>query len=221
MPAELEALLFDMDGLLVDSEPHFYEAHRAVFAEHGVVISPEEYARVWIIRGARTQDEAVRRGVPADPEALRAEVMRRFRASVARGLALMPGARALLERARGRFRTAVVTNTTRAEAVLVLERLGLAPLLDRVVAREDYARAKPAPDAYLAGAAAVGAAPAACLALEDSPRGIASAAAAGIRCVAVPNALTRIEPPAGAWRVLDTLAALDLEEMAAAWRRPA
>ncbi|MEK7767241.1 MAG: HAD family hydrolase, partial [bacterium] len=70
MPAELQAILFDMDGLLVDTEPHFYEAHRSVFAEHGVEIPIEEYARVWIIRGARTQDEAMRRGLRADPEAV-------------------------------------------------------------------------------------------------------------------------------------------------------
>lgn len=213
----LQALCFDLDGLLVDTEPFFYEAHRSVFAEHGVVITKEEYARVWIIRGARTQDEAVRRGVAADPDAVRAEVMRRFRAMAARDLTLMPHARETLEAARGRFRTALVTNTTRPEVELVLARMGIAGLLERVLAREDYDRAKPAPDAYLAAAAAVGAEPAACLALEDSPRGVAAAAAAGMRCVAVLNDMTRIEPPRGAWRVVDGLASLDLDGIAARW----
>lgn len=217
MRAPLSAVLFDLDGLLVDTEPFFYEAHRAVFAEHGVAISPEEYARVWIIRGARTQDEAVRRGLTADPEAVRAEVVRRFRAMVAADLRLMPRALETLQAARVRFHTALVTNTTRAEVELVLARMGLAPWLERVLAREDYAKSKPAPDGYLAAAAAVGAPPDGCLVLEDSPRGVAAANAAGMRCIAVLNAMTRIEPPRDAWRVLDSLAALDLPAVAAAW----
>jgi HAD superfamily hydrolase (TIGR01509 family) len=217
MAPTLRAVCFDLDGLLVDTEPHYFEAHRSVFAEHGVRLTKEEYARRWIITGTRTADEVARLGLRADPEAMSREAKRRFRALVDRDLRPMPHARETLERAHARFRTALVTNTPGAEVELVLGRLGLAPHLDRVVARESYDRAKPAPDGYLAAARLLGAAPAECLALEDSPRGVRAAVAAGMPVVAVVNEMTRFEPPVGAVLVLDSLADLDLAALAAAW----
>ena len=121
----------------------------------------------------------------------------------------MQGARACLERLRGGWRLAVVTNSTRAEATTILDRLGLTALLHAVVAREDYAAAKPAPDAYLAAAVALGLAPRVCVAVEDTPRGLAAARAAGMRVVAVPGELTADQDFDAAWRRLPSLDALD------------
>jgi beta-phosphoglucomutase-like phosphatase (HAD superfamily) len=85
----------------------------------------------------------------------------------------------------------------------------LTALLHAVVAREDYGAAKPAPDAYLRAAAALGFAPGACVAVEDTPRGLAAARAAGMRVVAVPGELTADQDFDGAWRRLTSLDALD------------
>jgi len=121
----------------------------------------------------------------------------------------MRGARNCLERLHDRWRLAVVTNSTRAEATTILDRLGLTALLHAVVAREDYGAAKPAPDAYLGAAAALGLAPGVCVAVEDTPRGLAAARAAGMRVVAVPGELTADQNFDGAWRRLPSLDALD------------
>jgi HAD superfamily hydrolase (TIGR01509 family) len=101
-----------------------------------------------------------------------------------------PGARAAIERLRGGFRTAVATNSVRGEVDLILGSLGLAPLLDTVVTREDYRAAKPAPDAYLTAAARVGLGADECVVIEDTPRGLGAALAAGMRAIAMPNELT-------------------------------
>ncbi len=217
MAATLKAICFDLDGLLVDTEPSYYEALRSVFAEYGCAVSQEEYARRWVIRGTRTAEEALRHGITADPEALSVEVKRRFTAMVERELKLMPHARETLEQANRRFVTALVTNTPRGEVELILSRAGLSGFLQHLVTREEYRNAKPAPDCYLTAARLVGVSPVECLALEDSARGVHAAVAAGIPCVAVLNEMTRYEPPEGALQVLQSLTELDLDALAARW----
>lgn len=213
MSSRLHAVCFDLDGLLVDTEGLYYEAHRSVFAEYGYVLSKETYARKWIIQGTRTADEVAGFGITADPHVLSEEAKRRFRALVTADLRLMPHARETLERCAGRYQTALVTNTPRGEVDLILDRLGIRPYLHHLVCRESYAAAKPAPDGYVAAAKLLGVPPGACLALEDSPRGVRAAVAAGMPVVAVINEMTRFEPPVGARRVLTTLADLDLDEL--------
>ncbi len=213
MTATLKAVCFDLDGLLVDTEPYYYEAHRQVFAEHGYEISKEEYARKWIITGTKIVDEAPRMGITVDPRVLSEEVKRRFRAQVDRELKLMPHARETLEQASQRFKTSLVTNSLREEAELILQRMGLRRFLHHLVTREEYRNAKPEPDCYLQAVRLVGESPGACLALEDSPRGVRAALAAGMPCVAVVNEMTRYEPPPGATLVLQSLAELDFDAL--------
>src|SRR3989442_13959952 len=102
----------------------------------------------------------------------------------------MPGAREALARLGTSHRLALATNTARVEVDLILGQLGLAPFLRSTITREDYVHAKPAPDAYLAAAAALGVAAAECAVVEDTERGAAAGLAAGIPVIAVPHDLT-------------------------------
>lgn len=213
-PSRLQAICFDLDGLLVNTEGFYYEAHRSVFAEHGYALAKETYARKWIIQGTHMRDELAGFGITAPHEVLAAEVVKRFRAMVAADLDLMPHARETLQRAAADYRTALVTNTPRGEVELILDQMGIRAHLHHLVCRESYVNAKPAPDGYLAAARTLGVPPSACLALEDSPRGVRAAVAAGMPVVAVVNEMTRFEPPVGALRVLSSLAELDLAGLA-------
>ena len=215
----LRAICFDLDGLLVDSEPFYYEAHRSVFADHGVAISKDYYARQWIIAGSKTSEEAPKHGITADPAAMTEAAKTRFRALIADGLKPMPHALETLQRAAALGPTALVTNTGEEDARAIVERLGMRPYLTHLVTRERYDRAKPEPDAYLAAARVLGVRPEEALALEDSPRGMRAALAARMPCVLVLNELTRIAGrPRGPVLICESLAGVNFEDLARGWR---
>jgi len=183
-------VLFDLDGVLADTEPLHWTAYREVLLELGVDVGIEEYRNRFISRGGGPEYAVDRYRLPITADELRERKLPRYLALLRRGVQARPGARAAIERLRGGFRTAVATNSVRGEVDLILGSLGLAPLLDTVVTREDYRAAKPAPDAYLTAAARVGLGADECVVIEDTPRGLGAALAAGMRAIAMPNELT-------------------------------
>jgi HAD superfamily hydrolase (TIGR01509 family) len=195
-------VLFDLDGVLADTEPLHWAAYREVLLELGVDVGVEEYRRRFISQGGGPEYACETYRLPFGPDELRARKLPRYLALLRRGVRARPGARAALERLRGGFRTAVATNSVRAEVELILGSLGLAPLLDAIVTREDYHDAKPAPDAYLTAARALGLGADECVVVEDTPRGLGAALAAGMRAVALPNELTADNDFAGCTRQL-------------------
>jgi len=201
----IQGVLFDLDGVLADTEPLQWQAYRAVLLELGVDVGLEEYRRHWIADGSGPEHACAAYGLDLTPDALRARKALRYRALLERGVQARPGAAVALARLRRTHRLAVATNTVRVEVELILDRLGLLSLLDASIAREDYARAKPAPDAYLAAAAALGLGPADCAVVEDTARGVRAALAAGMLAIAVPNELTFDNDFRGCARCLESL----------------
>jgi sugar-phosphatase len=192
-----EAVVLDMDGLLIDTEPAWRAAEAAVFAGLGVELSRsdlvdttgqpvEELIPVWRRRAPRTS--------PLTDAEVADLIADRVIAHVKAEGQPMPGvtaAIALFERCG--LRLAIASSSPGRVIDAVCDRLGLARIEVRCSAR-DEARGKPAPDVYLSAARRLGVAAAACLALEDSPNGVASARAAGMRCVAVPDPLLADDP---------------------------
>ena len=183
-------MLFDLDGVLADTEPLHWAAYREVLLELDVDVGIEEYRRRFISHGGGPEYACEAYRLPLTADELRARKLPRYLALLRRGVPPRPGARAALERLRSGFRTAVATNSVRAEVELILGSLGLSPLLDAIVTREDYGDPKPAPDAYLTAAARLGLRAEECAVVEDTPRGLGAAVAAGMRAVALPNELT-------------------------------
>jgi HAD superfamily hydrolase (TIGR01509 family) len=182
------AIVCDMDGLLVDSERLELRVWRAAAADHGVEMSDERFAT--FVGHPADEGERMLRGyygAAFDVPAFRAACHARMRAIVeAEGVPLRPGAREWLEFVAGLG--VPLGLATSSGPALVRERLGeLLPAFAAVVTRADVARGKPHPDLYLEAAARLGAAPAACLALEDSPTGARAAIAAGMPVVVVPD----------------------------------
>ena len=210
-----------MDGVLIDTEPVWRAAQSAVFAGFGVALSErdlldstgqpiEELIPVWRRRPVAGDEVAVR----ADPGLTDAEIadliVDQVIAHVTTEGQPMPGvtaAIALFERCG--LRLAIASSSPLRLIDAVCDRLGLTRIEVRCSAM-DEARGKPAPDVYLAAARRLGVAAASCLALEDSPAGIASAGSAGMRCVAVPDPLLAADPRyREADLVLESLTALD------------
>ncbi len=184
------ALLCDMDGTLVDTEHQWLAVVAALLTEHGVEPTPDTLAP---FAGAAIDTAAAlladRHGVPGTAGRLDRE----FTALVAAGVSVQPGALRLLDRAAELgVPVALVTASERKVADLVLEGLG-AERFAASVAQGETGRGKPHPDPYLAAARALGADPADCLAVEDTPTGAQAALAAGCGLLAVPS-VPGIEP---------------------------
>jgi sugar-phosphatase len=199
--APVEAVVLDMDGLLIDTEPVWRAAQSAVFAGIGVTLSERDL----IDSTGQPVEELIpvwRRRSPgpdlASTELSDDEIADRITDQVigyvkARGQPMPGVAAAIALFDRFGLRLAIASSSPLRLIDAVCDRLGLARITVRCSAREE-ARGKPAPDVYLTAARRLGVAAAACLALEDSPNGIASARSAGMRCVAVPDPLLAEDP---------------------------
>ncbi len=212
----IKALIFDFDGLIIDTETPDYEAWRETFAEHGAVLALEEWSdcigrEYGFIDPGALLEKRLGRGL--DRPALKARRKQRLKAMIAEQ-AVCPGVVDYLDGARARgIRNAVASSAPRRWVAPKLEALGLAGKFECVKCEEDAERAKPAPDLFLAVLEEFAIAPAEAIALEDSPNGVAAAVSAGIFCVAVPNPVTRQLRIEGADLTVDSLAGLPLEEL--------
>jgi len=186
----IRAVLFDLDGVLTDTERLHWGAYRQVLLELGVDMGIEEYRRWFIARGIGPEYTCRTYRLPVSPDELRALKAPVYRTLLEAGVQPMPGAREALARLAPTHELAIATNTARVEVDLIVAQLGLGGFLRTTITREDYVRAKPAPDAYLAAAAALGLRPSECAVVEDTERGAAAALAARIPVIAVPNDLT-------------------------------
>jgi HAD superfamily hydrolase (TIGR01509 family) len=208
----VEAVIFDLDGLLVDSEPLAAEVWRRAVAAYGATISDAE---VSAMLGKRIVDDAealiTAHHLPATVESLVSTRNVILRALLPDVLRTMPGAIELARglRARG-IPLALATSGQRWYAEACLAVVGLSDVFPIRVTAEDVTRGKPDPEVYLTAAARLGLAPGLCLALEDAPLGAAAAIAARARVIAVPNAQTR-----GLTFPLDAIRATSLLEVAA------
>ena len=184
----IEAAVFDLDGLLLDSEQVWDEAREQLAEE----------------RGGRWHDQAQkdmmgmsstewshymhdRIGLPEPPEEINREVVERLEAIYREHLPAIPGAREAVQRLAARWPLGLASSSNRELIDLALELLGVKHLFAATVSSEEVARGKPAPDVYLEVARRLGVDPTHAAAVEDSNNGILAAKAAGMRVVAIPN----------------------------------
>jgi len=184
----IEAVVFDLDGLLLDSEQVWDEVR-------------EQLARE---RGGRWHDQAQRDmmgmsstewssymhdviGLPEPPEEISGEVVRRLAERYREHLPAIPGAREAVERLAARWPLGLASSSNRELIDLALELLVVKHLFEATVSSEEVARGKPAPDVYLEAARRLGVDPTRAAAVEDSHNGILAAKSAGMRVVAIPN----------------------------------
>ncbi len=204
------AVLFDLDGLMVDSEPHALAMWEMVMARRGVRL---DQAAIDAMLGQRLDETARmlvgRFGLSDDPPALGAEKTDLQIERLDGHVPAMPGLFELIDALDARsVKRAVASSGLRRYVQAVLDLIGLARRFEVVVTGDDVANGKPAPDVFLRAAGRLGVPPAACLALEDAPNGIAAAKAAGMTCIAVPNAFTRALDLSGADLILPSLLAV-------------
>jgi HAD superfamily hydrolase (TIGR01509 family) len=185
----IEAAVFDMDGVLVDTERDWDGARRSVAEALGGEWSTS--ATTDMIGMSAPEWSAYMHdalGVDAEPGEINRRVVAEMLDRVGGGPPLLPGAAEAVRGLAARWPLGLASSANREVIDAVLDASGLAPLFSATVSSEEVARGKPAPDVYLAAADALGVAPSAAVAIEDSANGIRSAAAAGMLVVALPNA---------------------------------
>jgi HAD superfamily hydrolase (TIGR01509 family) len=184
----IDAAIFDLDGVLLDSEEVWDAVREAFVRERGGRYDAEvQRAMMGMSSGEWARYLHDSAGVPDEPEAINAEVVRRMLAAYRGHLPLVPGAVEAVRRLAEAFPLGLASSSNRPLIDIVLELAGIASFFRATVSSEEVARGKPAPDVYLETARRLGVAPERCAAIEDSHAGIRSAHAAGMRVLAIPN----------------------------------
>ncbi|MCL2649265.1 MAG: HAD family phosphatase [Phycisphaerales bacterium] len=187
----LRAILFDLDGLLTDTETLHCKAYQQALAEAGYVLTEEDFFQHWVRDGLAIADLCKIRRIGKSPQELHDRKIGIYRHLVRTELRPMPGALEFLARVHGKKMLALVTASAKEAADVVLDTLGIRGYFDVVLTAQDVVRRKPHPDLFLKAAELLGLPPSDCLVLEDAEKGIVAAHAAGMRSIAVPTTHTR------------------------------
>lgn len=183
IPTHIKGVIFDMDGLLIDSEPYWEKADAALFKRHGKHHTP---AINKYIMGMKPSEIVVyfkkEYGFETEPEALLEERMSLLYEFLLADLTLMPGAKKLIQQlSTDGYRLAIATSGhSQEKASQIAERCGIRDYFSAIVSGDDVAKGKPAPDIFLKAAEAIGIAPEHCLVFEDAPNGVQAGKAAGM-----------------------------------------
>lgn len=202
-------ILWDNDGVLVDTERWYFQATREVFAGAGIELTAELYFEYFLSRSGGTSTLASTHGLSeADIAAMQGSRNERYLQMLEQEHITMNGVRETLALLRPHFVMGIVTSSRRQHFEAIHRRTGLLEFFDFAVTREDYTRSKPAPDPYLAAVARSRMPAGKCLAIEDAPRGLIAARAAPLDCWVIPTDLTRQAAFPGAARILDHITGL-------------
>jgi HAD superfamily hydrolase (TIGR01509 family) len=203
----VQAVIFDMDGVIVDSEPYSMQALIDVLRHYGIDPTEDDLRRSY---GRRVHDDFAdyfcRYGVTADLNTAIAHKHARYYHLAAGQLKPFPGVMPLIQRLRDHgYRLALASSGDRVKVAFGMQALGLDATFDSVVCGDDVTHSKPEPEIYLMAARRLGISPAGCIAIEDAPAGVEAAKRAGMRCIAVTNSVAR-QQLQGADLIVESLA---------------
>ena len=217
----ISAVIFDLDGLLADTECLHCRAYQTALREYGIELEDSEYAEHWVRFGKGIADWLAGRGLTLDPDVLRLRKAKHYLDLLALSLRPMDGALELLEFLSGKSKLALASSSYRDAIDGVLGGLGIGHYFEVVVSGLDVAKVKPAPDIFLKAAADLRVEPAQCLVFEDAEKGVVAAHRAGMRCIAVPNEYTKHHDFSKATKICATLREITPELLAWVANTPA
>ncbi len=202
-------VLFDFDGVLANSEPFQFEAHRRALEEFGVKITLEDYKEngAGRNRGSLYESMQEKYGVAMDLEEVK-KAKREIYSELVREVRLVDGVKEVLERLQGKFKLAIASTTHTDNIRIVLKNCGAEKFFDAISSSKDLDHGKPFPDVYLDAMNKLGLLPEECVAVEDSHNGIKAAKDACTKCIAIPNEFTKVQDLSAADLHLDNISQL-------------
>lgn len=205
-PSPIEAIFWDNDGVLVDTEHLYFQATQQVLASAGIPLTQEDYIELFLVQGRGAWHLAEERGTAlGDIDALREERNALYGMWLAQKPRLNAGVTTVLDALHGKYVMGVVTSSRKDHFDVIHRATGLLEYFDFALTADDVRRTKPDPELYVRAVERSGVRREACMAIEDSARGLAAASGAGVRCIVVPSGMTRGQAFAGAERILGSI----------------
>ncbi|HET6478964.1 MAG TPA: HAD family phosphatase [Actinoplanes sp.] len=207
----IEAVVFDLDGVIIDTEEVWEEVRRGYVAEYGREFLPDSQDRMMGMSTPEWSGHLAHDvGVPRTPEQVAADVLGRMAERYRTSLPLIPGAVEAVRSLGNRFPLGLASSSARVLIDQVLETAGLTGVFQVTLSTEEVPRGKPFPDVYLAAAERLGFDPEVCAAVEDSSNGLRSAGAAGFAVIAIPHG---VYPPAADALALASMVVTNASEL--------
>lgn len=200
----IKAIFWDNDGVLVETEGIFFRANLETLARVGVTLQWEQFEEVSLTKGGSVLQLAEKPGTDAFYK-LRNERDARYADLLTREALTIDGVREVLDALQGKYIMGIVTSSGHEHFEIIHRRSGLLPNFQFFLTMKDCVHFKPHPEPYLKAIELAGCLPRECLAVEDSPRGLAAAINAGIRCVVIPSKFTKRNNFTGAYKILNSV----------------
>jgi HAD superfamily hydrolase (TIGR01509 family) len=212
----IKAIFWDNDGVLVETEHLYFKATQHVLSSAGIPITQEQYIELFLVQGRGAWHLAEEQGAtPTDIDRLRDERNAFYARLLLEAPRLVAGIVHVLDALRDKYIMGVVTSSRKDHFDLIHRSTGLLKYFDFVLTADNYAHTKPDPEPYLKAVERSGVDRTACVAVEDSERGLESATRAGIRCIVVPTSLTRRGRFVGAHHVVGSVSEIPAVLLAA------
>lgn len=201
----LITLLFDNDGVLVDTEPVFFAATREIFSSIGIELTEQWFIEEQLRFNTSPWELPETKRFSADEIALFRQMRDDlYTTRLRQGVTLMPGVMSTLQALHGDYRLAVVTSSKKSHLQVIFQSAGIGHFFDFLITQDDITHQKPHPEAYLRAIMLAGGKAEQCMVIEDSERGLTAAKKAGLSCVVIPNHLSGNQDYAQADAILDS-----------------
>ncbi len=201
----IKGILFDMDGVIVDSEEIHFKSYQKTFLNHNIDLTSEEYYDLWTKQGKGVEEFAAKYGYDVEPEKIKDEKGIIFRKMIYENPRLIEDADKAIKELSKKYRLALVSSSRKADVAAVLESTNLRQYFEVVVSRQDVVNKKPAPDSFLLATEKLGLSTDEVIVVEDAEKGIVAAYNGGIKSIAIPTEITRDNDFSKADKVLDNI----------------
>lgn len=188
----IKVVIFDLDGLLIDSQPLQYEAYNQVFTKYGFPLTHENWWD-WVHGSINQKTWIQKNNLPLAPEKIRAEKKQIYNKLIIEKLRLKPGAQNLVNRLFGKFRLCIASSSRIESIMLVLEKFNLKSQFEMVTSDTEMIKGKPHPDIFLKTIEIMNVKSMESIVIEDSIVGLKAAQSAGIKCIICPDSFVQID----------------------------
>jgi len=207
----ITSVIFDLDGLLADTERLHCQANQDVLEQYDLTVTDAQFAEHWVRGGKGISEWIQENKLPLDIPLIRKQKSERYLELVESSVQPMEGALALLEQLSGKMTLALASSAYHDWVHCVLKCLNITHYFQEIVSGDSVSRLKPFPDIFLYTAQKLGVEPSECVVLEDAEKGVLAARRAGMYCIVVPNPYTQGNDFSQATRVVSSLHEITLE----------